>query len=78
METEDNQNPTRTATPLMAVYKEAANGMGDNSRPRGRTPGSPETSAAPVLPTEPPVEVVPTPEPTPYRAGRAFTSSPRL
>ena len=57
--------PTPTATPLMAVYKEAAVLTEELPSP-GPDAGQPETSAAPVLPTEPPVEAVPTPEPTPY------------
>ena len=57
--------PTPTATPLMAVYKEAAV-LSEELPSPGPDAGQPETSAAPVLPTEPPVEVVPTPEPTPY------------
>ena len=57
--------PTPTATPLMAVYKEAAV-LSEELPSPGPDAGQPEISAAPVLPTEPPVEVVPTPEPTPY------------
>ena len=57
--------PTPTATPLMAVYKEAAV-LSEELPSPGPDAGQPETSAAPVLPTEPPVEAVPTPEPTPY------------